>query len=88
MTIGVWKHSECENFVPVDVVKGICRLTNEMVLIDSQVCSRFEAIPKCRSCTFFKNPDKDGIGSCTGLQKDYWTAGNYNAGLCEGYKPV
>lgn len=79
------KHSDCENFAPVDVAKGICRLSNEKVLIESPVCPNFEALPKCGSCGFFKNPDKEGIGTCAGLQKEYWTAANYNAGLCEGY---
>lgn len=88
MTIGIIKHSECENFVPVDVVKGICRLTNEKVIIDSSVCARFEMVPVCRNCGNFKNPNKDGIGTCIGLKKEYWTAGNYHAGLCEGYKPI
>jgi 4-hydroxyphenylacetate decarboxylase small subunit len=85
VTQPVKKHSDCENFAPVDVAKGICRLTNTPVLIDSSVCAKFEAIPKCSRCTFFKNSDRDGIGTCTGLEKEYWTAGNYNAGLCEGY---
>lgn len=88
MAVGIKKHNECENFAPVDVVKGICRLSNNIVPINSEVCAKFEAIPKCKDCTFFKNPDKDGIGLCTGLTKEYWTAGNYNAGLCEGYKSV
>jgi 4-hydroxyphenylacetate decarboxylase small subunit len=79
------KHNDCENFAPVDVAKGICRLSNEKIFIDSAVCPKFEAVPKCGSCGLFKNADKDGIGTCVGLQKDYWTAANYNAGLCEGY---
>lgn len=85
MTQAVKKHSDCENFAPVDVAKGICRLTNKPVLIDSQVCVKYEAVPQCSGCAQFKNPDKGGIGICTGLQKEYWTAGHYNAGLCEGY---
>jgi 4-hydroxyphenylacetate decarboxylase small subunit len=88
MAKDVKKHSDCENYAPVDVVTGICHLTNEIVVVDLQVCTKFEEVPKCRSCVFFKNPDKDGIGTCTGLNKEYWTAGNYNAGLCEGYKPI
>lgn len=79
------KHNDCENFAPVDVTKGICRLTNELVLIDSPVCVKFAAIPRCRGCSFFRHPDKEGIGTCTGLQKEYWTAANYSAALCQGY---
>ncbi|HWR44851.1 4-hydroxyphenylacetate decarboxylase small subunit [Sporomusa sp.] len=79
------QHNDCDNFAAVDVTKGICRLTNELVLIDSQICVKFDAIPKCSGCSFFQHPDKEGIGTCTGLQKEYWTAANYNAALCEGY---
>jgi 4-hydroxyphenylacetate decarboxylase small subunit len=78
-------HSGCENFAPVDVAKGICRLTGDLIPVDSAVCPKFSAIPKCAGCVNFRNPDKDGIGTCVGLQQEYWTAGNYNADLCEGY---
>ncbi len=80
------KHNECENFAPVDVAKGICRLTNEIVLIDSAVCAEYEAIARCGGCAFFANAAPDGIGTCKGLQKEYWTSNNYRAELCEGYQ--
>lgn len=79
-------HNECENFAPVDVTQGICRLTNTRIRIDTPLCPAFEALPKCSGCACFTKEDKDGIGICTGLLKEYWTAGNYNAALCEGYK--
>lgn len=82
------KHSDCENCASVDVVKGICHLTNEIVMVGSPVCLKFEEIPKCRSCSFFKNSDKDGIGTCVGLSKEYWTSDDYNAGLCNAYKTI
>ena len=79
------KHSDCENFAPVDVTKGICRLSNELVLIDTEVCIKFDKIATCSACRYFNQPDDNGIGICSGLGKEYWTAGNYKAGLCEGY---
>jgi len=83
---GIKKHNECENFAPVDVLQGICRLTNARIFIESTVCPAFEALPKCGGCSYFKNEDSEGIGTCTGLSKAYWTARIYNAALCEGYK--
>lgn len=79
------KHSDCENFAPVDVTKGICRLSNELILIDTAVCVKFDQIATCKACRNFHHPDADGIGVCAGLGKEYWTAGIYKAGLCEGY---
>lgn len=80
------KHNDCENFCPIDVAKGICRLTDEFVFIESQTCGKFEQIPECKLCNNFKNPNQDNIGTCVGLKKEYWTAGETRAALCEGYK--
>ena len=38
MVINSKKHNDCENFCPIDVAKGICRLTDEFVFIESQTC--------------------------------------------------
>lgn len=86
MVEAVKRHNDCENFAAVDVTKGVCRLTNDLLLTDTQVCTKFAPIPKCGGCAFFHHPDQEGIGLCTGLSKEYWTAKNYNAGLCEGYE--
>ena len=80
------KHSDCANFSPIDVAKGICRLSNEMVLIDTPVCKSFKEVSKCKNCSSFKDPNKDNIGTCVGLKKQSWTYGELNAVTCEGYK--
>jgi 4-hydroxyphenylacetate decarboxylase small subunit len=80
------KHNDCENFCSVDVAKGICRLTNEWVFIDSKVCGEFEETAKCRNCKNFKNQNQESLGTCTGLKIHYWTAGETRAALCEGYE--
>jgi len=79
------KHNDCENFSPIDVAKGICRLSNKMVFIDTPVCESFIAVSKCKNCSSFKNPNKDNIGTCVGLKKESWTYGDLNAVTCEGY---
>lgn len=80
------RHNDCSNFCFIDVAKGICRLTNEMVFIDTPVCANFKETCKCKNCANFKNPNKDNLGSCTGLKKEAWTYGDLNAITCEGYK--
>lgn len=80
------KHNDCRHFTPVDVFKGICRKTGGMVIIDTPVCSAFLEAPKCRSCIHFREPDKEEIGICGGLEKEFWAYGDMNAKTCEGYK--
>jgi 4-hydroxyphenylacetate decarboxylase small subunit len=80
------KHSDCSNFSPIDVAKGICRLTNEMIFIDTSVCENFNEVSKCKNCSNFINPNKDNMGTCVGLEKQSWTYGELNAVTCEGYK--
>jgi 4-hydroxyphenylacetate decarboxylase small subunit len=80
------KHNDCVNFSPVDVAKGICRLSNQTVFIDALVCEKFNEVSKCKNCSSFKNPNKDNMGTCVGLKKPSWTYGELNAVTCEGYK--
>jgi len=80
------KHNDCANFSPIDVAKGICRLSNQMVFIDAAVCEKFNEVSKCKNCSSFKNPNKDNMGTCTGLKIQSWTYGELNTVTCEGYK--
>lgn len=80
------KHNDCSNFCPIDVAKGICRLTNETIFIDSEVCISYNEMPKCKNCGNFKNPTNDGLGTCGGFKKETWTSAELKASLCERYK--
>ena len=81
------KHNDCRNFIPVDVAKGICSLANEMIIIDSGACPKFEQLAKCKNCRGFVNPDKDNIGTCVGLNDGgFWALGETIAVTCEGYQ--
>lgn len=82
------KHNDCRNFVPVDVAKGLCRVSKQMIFIDdTAVCPKFEQLSKCENCGNFVNPDSDNMGTCVGLSdKEFWASGNMLAGNCEGYK--
>ena len=82
------KHNDCLNFTAIDVAKGICRVNNQVVFTDSNVCPNFEVLPKCKTCTCFKNADEDNIGCCTGFKKEAWTYGELNATTCENYKEI
>lgn len=82
------KHNDCLNFSPIDVAKGICRVTNTIIFIDSEPCTNFKELPKCKNCVNFINANKDNIGTCTGLNKEAWAYGDLNAVTCEGYKKI
>lgn len=79
------KHNDCVNFCGIDAAKGICRVTNEMVFIDTKVCKEFSEVSKCRNCGNFKNPSKDNVGTCIGFKKEAWAFAELNATTCEKY---
>ncbi len=54
---------DCKYHLPVDVFKGICKLTKATVQPGSTSCNDFERIPKCRFCSKF-TPDKEFLGKC------------------------
>jgi 4-hydroxyphenylacetate decarboxylase small subunit len=88
MTNNNMKHSDCVNFSPVDAAKGICRLSNSMVFIDTEVCENFREACKCGNCKNFKNSNNDNVGTCVGFKKEAWTYADLNAVTCEGYNVV
>ncbi len=85
MSDKVFNHSDCYNFIPVDVAKGICNINNKEILIDGSVCSDFEALPECKHCKNFTEPDENGMGICTGFADNAWTFGDLKVTTCEKY---
>ena len=79
-------HSDCRNFIPVDVAKGYCNLLKSNVLVDSSVCSNFFQIAKCKVCAQFGKPDEKGFGHCNGFNDDYWSFGELKATNCEMFQ--
>ncbi|MDT3700156.1 MAG: 4-hydroxyphenylacetate decarboxylase small subunit [Thermincola sp.] len=79
-------HKDCRNFAPVDVVKGLCHLHKQMVLIDSPVCEKYKILPKCESCSNFK-PDctEAKLGICLAEATEPWTYAELIAVTCENY---
>ena len=50
-------HRDCRNFAPVDVTKGICHRTKDLVLADGEQCQDFSLLSKCRNCKEFDCSD-------------------------------
>ena len=56
---------DCRNFAPVDVTKGICHCTKELVKADDEQCKDFNLLPKCNNCkNFERTPDTIEMGIC------------------------
>ena len=58
------KHKDCENFIPIDVFKGLCRLDKEMVSADEEGCEKFKPVKKCRFCKNYARKE-EFLGICT-----------------------
>ncbi len=58
-------HRDCRNCAPVDVAKGICHRTKQMVPADAEGCGELVAMPRCRSCrNFTADPKVVEMGTC------------------------
>jgi 4-hydroxyphenylacetate decarboxylase small subunit len=80
------KHNDCLNFSSIDAAKGICRLTKQLINIDSGVCEHLKLAPKCKNCKSFEKTSAAGTGICRGLSKEDWTYESLNAVTCRGYE--
>lgn len=79
------KHIDCANFLNLDCEKGMCALSKIMVPIDgpgSDACPRFKPQKFCKNCSHFENPDKHGIGTCTGYEQPDWTYASMGGFSC------
>jgi len=82
------KHSDCANFLSLDCEKGMCALSKMIVPLDgegSDACPKFKQGFHCANCVCFKDPDKYGIGTCTGFDKENWTYAQNGSFCCERY---
>lgn len=81
------RHNDCQQFIPVDVAKGICGQSGAEVFIDTAVCPAFCQAAKCKTCRHF-TAGKDTLGTCHGFAQPDWTYADLAAGHCEKYQAV
>jgi 4-hydroxyphenylacetate decarboxylase small subunit len=53
MTKEINCHRDCINFAPIDVAKGICHRTKEIIQSDAGQCTEFRPIAKCKRCSHY-----------------------------------
>jgi 4-hydroxyphenylacetate decarboxylase small subunit len=80
------RHCDCRNYAPVDVVKGICHRTKDMILGDENQCAHYVQLSKCKFCGNFTAATEDFMGTCNAEASKPWTYPDLIAVTCESFK--
>jgi 4-hydroxyphenylacetate decarboxylase small subunit len=80
------KHCDCRNFAPVDVVKGICHRTKDLIMGDDQQCGHFTPVNKCKLCGHYSASDEEFMGICNAEAAKPWTYPDMITTTCEMFK--
>ena len=54
---------DCRYYLPVDVFRGICKISKEKILPDDSFCKQAERLAKCKFCQHYV-PGKEFLGNC------------------------
>jgi hypothetical protein len=66
----------------------MCAISKKIVPLDgegSDACSNYREGFHCANCVNFSNPDKYGIGTCSGFERENWAYAQNGAFCCEHY---
>lgn len=81
-------HRDCANFAPIDVTKGICHLTKDIVQADAGQCADFALLPRCANCReFAATPGASHMGHCNASAHEpkFFAYPDMVAVTCDGY---
>ena len=56
-------HVDCENYLTIDVFKGICKIGKTMIMADDNACQNFNPAKKCKLCNNY-TPTDETLGLC------------------------
>ena len=63
---------ECKYYLPIDVFKGICKISKDNIKPDTDECINFEKNPFCKFCTNFTLSENNEIlGKCKKITDAY-----------------
>lgn len=63
---------DCKYYLSVDVFKGICKLSKEMVSPDKEATKNFEKAQKCKFCSNFTSSESNEfLGKCMKVADAY-----------------
>lgn len=86
MKTETFTHTECRNYAPVDVAKGICHRTKELVLADGDHCEHLEKIQKCKFCSQYTASNQEYLGTCDAVISKPMTYPDLVTVTCEMFK--
>lgn len=80
------KHDDCKFLATIDVAKGYCHRNKQVLIIDTPVCEKFDALPKCATCAkFVQDSAEANLGVCSAGPNSPWTYPDLIASTCEMY---
>ena len=79
------KNADCRNYAPVDVAKGICHITKQLVPADGESCERFNKLPKCKFCQQYIAGTEQYLGVCAAEESQLMTYPDLIAITCEWF---
>ncbi|MCX6286545.1 MAG: 4-hydroxyphenylacetate decarboxylase small subunit [Bacteroidetes bacterium] len=74
--------TDCKFYLPVDVFKGICKLSKKEILPDDSICDKAEKVAKCKFCSQY-TAEKDYLGNCMSTTLAY---PDMNAAKCADFE--
>lgn len=80
------RHCDCRNYAPVDVIKGICHRTKDLILGDEEQCPEFVQLSKCKFCGNFTSSKEEYMGICNAEPAKPWTYPDLIAVTCNSFK--
>ncbi len=57
--------NDCKYYLPVDVFKGLCKISKEKLSPEDKACDKYEQVAKCKFCKNYTS-SKDELGFCKG----------------------
>ena len=80
------KHCDCRNYASIDVVKGICHRTKDLILGDEAQCEHYVQLSKCKFCKNFSASKEKFMGTCNADPAKPWTYPDLIAVTCNSFK--
>lgn len=83
-------HRDCRNYAPLDVAKGLCHRSKELVPADGEACPEFTLMPKCGNCAQFKpSAERQELGTCLASDQEpkFFTYPDLAAVTCAQHRP-
>jgi 4-hydroxyphenylacetate decarboxylase small subunit len=78
------KHMDCRNYVAVDVAKGICHRTKELLPADADGCEHGAPVQKCKFCDYFVAGGQY-LGTCAAVPARPMTYPDLVTVTCENF---